>query len=365
MTNALSVLSPYTYPPFTYRALRRNIGDGFIFRAVERFVGEFSANVIFSPRGIPTDNAKSAMNKSPGVILAGANQLNDNFAPWPGLKAEEIRRGAYRFIPMGIGLGGRGGGGVDLTQDALDILEIIHDRIEYSSWRCPRTVAILEKALPHRRHQFLMTCCPVVLDKPLLEGSSFQDNADRIAVTITDRGDFWEREVPMLIRIAERFKTSKRYLVLQQDYAPIIATRLHLDRLGLPRSLAGDRLAIRQLARNLGYEIVRPESNDAGIRFYREQADLHFGSRLHAHLLMLSLNRKSFLVAVDERMNGFSEYLKFPLCDPQAIDAHLDFDFEIVRAQARAAYQTMSKFVQSIGEKSASVRTAASAKVSS
>jgi hypothetical protein len=64
---------------------------------------------------------------------------------------------------------------------------------------------------------------------------------------------------------------------------------------------------------------------------------------------MLSLNKKTFLITVDERMNGFSEYLGFPLCDPERIDSYVDFDFEPLRAKAQEAASVMARFVKSLG----------------
>ena len=39
-----------------------------------------------------------------------------------------------------------------------------------------------------------MTGCPVLYDEPLLNGSRFADQAGTVAVTVTERGDFWNRE---------------------------------------------------------------------------------------------------------------------------------------------------------------------------
>jgi polysaccharide pyruvyl transferase WcaK-like protein len=187
-----------------------------------------------------------------------------------------------------------------------------------------------------------------VLDKPLMHGKRFIDGEKTIAVTITDRDDFWDREMPMLQRLAERFPKSRRVLVLHNDYAMPFVTTSRIEHLRLPRKLVGNVLGARTLARNLGYEVYMPKTADEALAFYRNSVDMHFGSRLHAHLLMLSWNKKSFLVSVDERMAGFSEYLGFPLCDGAKIDSYLDFDFEIVRNQAQKADVVMQKFVSTL-----------------
>ena len=344
MISGFSALTPYLYKPFDPRAYRVNIGDGFILRAIERKIGKVALDLLFPAHVNPPADQYARLKKSRFTVLAGANQLQDNFTPWAGLKADQIRKDNLRFVPFGVGISGKPGGGLDLTEDAKEILRAIHEKIEFSSWRCPRTVAALERHLPELKGRFLMTCCPVALDTPLMEGKAFREGDKTIAVTITDRDDFWDREMPMLHRLAERFPKSRRVLVLHNDYAPPFVTASRIEQLRLPRKLVGNVLGARTLARKLGYEVWMPKSADEALAFYRNTADMHFGSRLHAHLLMLSWNKKSFLVSVDERMAGFSEYLGFPLCDGAKIDSYLDFDFEIVRKQAQKADVVMRKF---------------------
>ena len=351
MISGYSALTPYLYKPFDPRAYRVNVGDGFILRAIERKIGKVAPELLFPAHVNPPADQYARLKNSKFTVLAGANQLQDNFSPWKGLKAEQIRAENLRFVPFGVGISGKPGGGLDLTEDAKDVLRALHEKIEFSSWRCPRTVAALEKALPELKGRFLMTCCPVVLDTPLMQGKAFMEGDRTIAVTITDRDDFWDREMPMLHRLAERFPKARRVLVLHNDYALPLVTVSRLELLRPPRKLAGDVLGARSLARKLGYEVYIPKTADEALAFYRNSVDMHFGSRLHAHLLMLSWNKKSFLVSVDERMSGFSEYLGFPLCDPSNIDGYLNFDFEIVRSQARkadAVMQTFTRYLQTL-----------------
>jgi polysaccharide pyruvyl transferase WcaK-like protein len=95
--------------------------------------------------------------------------------------------------------------------------------------------------------------------------------------------------------------------------------------------------ALRAYARQRGFKVVIPSSADECIQFY-DHVDLHVGSRLHAHLLFLSRNKRSYLVPVDHRSVGIAEHLGFPLLAPEALDRSWDCDFEIVRAKARATY---------------------------
>jgi hypothetical protein len=347
MSSEFTILTPYHYPFYDRRRFSRNIGDGIILEAVKRRLGPFSPDRIFSSRQRPTPKQTAAMKQSNAIILAGANQLQDDFSPLPGMTPAQHKRSNYRFVPYGVGIGGKvDNSGASFTAEAIEHLEIMHDRIEYSSWRCPRTVAALRAVLPHRSSQFLMTSCPVALDTPLLDGESFADHDQTVAVTITDYGNFSKREFPFVERIAQLYPNSRKLLIVHSDFLfwlnPVGGDRLPLQWLG------GERLRLRQFARSLGYEVIVPKTSQEARALYVDKVDIHFGSRLHAHLLMLSRNKKSHLVFVDERMTGMAEGLEFPLCPADRIDANLDFDFEIVRRAARKANETMKAFENSL-----------------
>ena len=343
-----AALTPYIVPPEAGGVVP-NLGDGLILRAIERLVGPFRADRLFTTRVAPREVELNILRRSGLVIIAGANQLNDSYTIWPGMTSEFLFSNAtLRFVPFGIGLDGLPDRNVCLSRETSEILELVHQRIAYSSWRCPRTVAVLRRDLPHLSDRFLMTGCPVVFDSPLLDESRFSDSERSIAVTVTDRGKFWERETMLLERVARLFPRAKRTLVVHEDRAPATLSEKVLGPLPLTGRLFKKRTRLRIRARKLGYDVVAPISADDGIRFY-SGIDLHIGSRLHAHLYFLSQNKRSFLIPVDGRSLGFSEFLGFPLCDAGSIDEHFGFDFETVRERARETFATMQMFVDSLG----------------
>ena len=344
--NDFAVLTPYLVPA-SMPGKKANVGDGFILRAIERRLGPFQPSRTFSSREAPSAAGMQELQKAGTVILGGANQLNDNFTVWPGATGHDIRRSGLRFVPFGVGLDGLSKKNRGFTDAARDTIEAIHEGIEFSSWRCGRTVALLEAAFPRLKGRLLMTGCPVLFDTPLLEGARFHDREESVAVTVTERDDFWQRESTVLKFVAARFPRARRYLVLHQVFEPIVPDETRYGASVLARLRASNRVRLRNLARKLGYEIVAPGTVDDAIRLY-DGIDLHIGSRLHAQLLFFSRNKRSFLIPVDERPRGFAEFLKFPLLDYRDIGRDLNFDFEIVRANARAAFATMERFVASL-----------------
>ena len=109
-------------------------------------------------------------------------------------------------------------------------------------------------------------------------------------------------------------------------------------------------MALRNYARQRGFTIVFPSSADECMRFY-EGIDVHVGSRLHAHLLFLSKNKRSYLVPVDDRSAGIADHFGFPLWSVEDLDRNWDCDFEIVRSRARDTYGVMERFVKSLGDR--------------
>jgi hypothetical protein len=221
--------------------------------------------------------------------------------------------------------------------------------VPYSSWRCPRTVDYLRGNLPHLSDKFLMTGCPVVYDRPLLDGKRFEAAEDTVAVTATERGEFWQRETAIIDAVVKRFPKSKKYLVAHQNFSPPPWHEKfrHKLRRGEPAAMANKVEGLRAYARQRGFEVVVPQDADACIALYGRM-DIHVGTRLHAHLLFLSRNKRSYLVPVDGRSQGMAEFLGFPLSRAEELDRHWDFDFEIVRRNAKEAYDTMQKFTGSL-----------------
>jgi len=346
--NACAVLTPYPIPAALAGKKVVNLGDGFILRAIERLIGRFPPSLIHSPRITPPEPVIDALARAPAVILAGANQLHDGYTVWPGLDASMIAARRLVFIPFGIGLHGEPGKNDGLSRVAREVLVEMHRHIEYSSWRCPDTLAVFERDLPQITSQCLMTGCPVLYDRPLLEGRAFSSTSKRVAVTVTERGDFMARETAVLDFAARHFPRSEKFLVLHQNYSPPSAwepLRARLFR------AAGDTLnpyqQLRHHALRRGFKIIAPRDADECLQFY-DSIDVHVGSRLHAHLLCLSRAKRSALVPVDGRSRGMAAYLGHPLCSPETLEQGLGCDFEAVRANALASFATMQKFLSSI-----------------
>jgi hypothetical protein len=343
-----AALTPYLIPAALRGKKAQNLGDGFILRAIERCVGRIAPARTLSPRVAPTAAEFAALAQAPLVVLAGANQLHDGWTIWPGLTVEQLRASPLRLLPFGVGLHGMPGHNDAMSAATRAILTEVHARVPLSAWRCSRTVAYLRRELPALADRFVMTGCPVVYDRPLLDGEPFRRTEGHVAVTVTERDDFDARETAVLQFVAGRFRHARRSLVLHQNWSPPTRWEMFRHR-WLPQAPARlDRWQrLRRTAVRLGFDVVCPPDADAAIAFYRG-VDLHVGSRLHAHLLCLSRATRSWLVPVDGRSVGIAEDFGFPLCQPHELAAAMDFDFEVVRDRARRHHAEMRRFLATL-----------------
>jgi hypothetical protein len=328
------------------KARKSNIGDGFILRRILQMLHPHECQHIFTSRkNLSADDIRK-INDTKGLILAGTNQLTDNFSIVPGLTLKQLSMIKVPIIPFAIGINGHRKENMGISDFTKTVLNEIHNRIQYSSWRCSMTIDYLVKNVPSIEPKLLMTGCPVIYDKDLLSGLPFSNKTGKIVVTVTDRDDFWEREVKTMDFVSHRFKDSEKILSLHQVFEGPTMWNFVRSFIGRRKIYRHKKkvIALRAYAKERGFHIFVPKNVEECWNFYRS-CDMHMGSRLHAHLFFLSQAKKSFLTYVDERMTGFSHDLGFPLCDYRSFDAYLEYDFEIYRANCIRFHQTMQRFI--------------------
>lgn len=341
---AYSILSPYLVPETLTKTKKVNLGDGFILARVKQHLGAGGCQAVFSTRAPLSAEDIRTINQTNALIIAGANQLNDYYTIVPGGTLDLFKQITVPIIPFGVGVRGVATDKSKMSEETKAMLREMHTRISQSSWRCFRTVAYLERELPELAGKFVMTGCPVIYDEPLLSGKPFTTTSNKIAITITERGDWWEREKTTVDFVVKRFPEAKLFLVLHQDYSDESIGEKIGRFFGQTQHTAPTFYRYAEL---LGITVVKPPDADACMKFY-EDCDLHIGSRLHAHVYCLSRAKRSFLVPVDERSAGFADYLKFPLLDYRDIERDLGYDFEVYRSNARTHFETMRRFIENL-----------------
>jgi hypothetical protein len=351
-----SILTPYILPDFLEYRKAVNIGDGFIRESMENLMQPFRCKYAFSTREALSSLDIEKINSTKALLLAGANQLNDCFSVAPGVELAVLDKISVPIIPLGIGIHGIEKYNREMSSLTRDILGKMHEKLRFSSWRCPLTIRYLDTWLPEVSEKYLLTGCPVMYGTPILSGEHFDVASDTVVVTVTERGEFWEREIQTIDFVARAFQSSRKVLSLHQDFVALeqknaIGLKDQAQAYGANDTNVGFQtpMALRLYAIEKGFEIFIPGSVESCWQLY-DSCNLHIGSRLHAHLYFLSQAKRSFLTFVDHRSLGFSQLLQFPLCDFRAFDQHMDYDFEIYREACLKTFGTMRLFLNYLME---------------
>ncbi|QZA89083.1 hypothetical protein K0C01_02705 [Salinarchaeum sp. IM2453] len=151
-----------------------------------------------------------------------------------------------------------------------------------------------------------MTGDPAWYD-PEMIGTSFHkpDSIDQLVFTTPHDNIYAEQAKALLARLAKKFESSDRYIVLQSA----------------PKDL--DRELI-SFAREYNWQPHYASHDTDNLELYRE-SDLHVGYRKHGHLAHLRWRRPSVVLAEDSRAQGLNETLGtggFPAYDPKGDSFH-------------------------------------------
>jgi polysaccharide pyruvyl transferase WcaK-like protein len=349
-----AVITPYIIPPEIQKKKAVNIGDGFILNSLAKLLNTHECKYLFTSRKGLSETDIEKINSTKVLILAGANQLNDNFTIVPGMNLSILERIKVPIVPFGIGIHGIQKYNSSMSDLTKQILRYIHKKIIFSAWRCPLTIEYLNYHLPELTEKFLLTGCPVMYDDKILRNSDFSHDVKTVVLTVTERGDFWERETKTIDFVAQHYRSCHKILSLHQDFLEIQSSDQQNVWKNLQikvfRQYDQTPFSLREYAKHRDFKIFHPESVDECWKFY-SSCDLHIGSRLHAHLYFLSQTKKSFLTYVDERCVGFSQALNFPICDFKNLSKYRDYNFDIYYHNCIYYYQIMQKFVNYLEEK--------------
>lgn len=352
-----SVITPYIIPPELQQKKVVNIGDGFILNSLGKLLIPSECNYLFTSRKSLSENDIHKINSTKALILAGANQLNDKYTIVPGMNASTLDKINIPIIPFGIGIHGIENQNQRMSEATKDIFKLIHERIKFSSWRCPLTIEYLHNNLPELASKFLLTGCPVIYDDKLLNSSKlFSTQSKNIIVTVTERLEFWDREVKTIDFVFNNYPKSGKIISLHQDFLELenrVRPRqndiLKKIKIKVLRKYDKTPFSLREYARHKGFKIFKPTSVDECFNFYNN-CEMHIGSRLHAHLYFISQAKKSFLTYVDERCTGFSKLLQFPICDFNHLEKYLDYNFDLYRSNSIKNFEVMQQFVRYLKE---------------
>jgi len=230
------------------------------------------------------------INTSDFFVIAGANQLSNNYIP-----NFDIDKISKPIIYMGLGIAGNYPlNKITLSSETISFFnKLFALKTSFISTRDIWTKGIFDKYF--NNDKAVLTGCPVLYGYNNITTVS-QTPIKKIIFTMTNRGEYWKKDLIILDQVIEMYKDCSILVVFHQW-----CDKDNYETLNIIEEL-----------KKRGIAYLRVNSVEAIIDIYKEY-DMHIGSRLHGHILMTCLGKKSNLLFMDHRHTAFSETFNFPL----------------------------------------------------
>lgn len=300
-----------------FHGAKKNVGDYLIRNRAKKLLFEYTdleeADLLeleMVRKDISEEELLRVQETDAVIIAGGPAYASGNFASiYPSLN--DVLDEGVPVYPLGPGWKGTDEDSYEFTSESLELLERIHERIEFSGVRDLPTKRVLEK---HGIANVKLVGCPAWYDLESL-GKPFEkpSTIDSIAIsTAVPRSRYYRKQFRYLLRrVSEEFPDADLYCsfhrgISYDDHTPFIRS-LHLRR-------------FKYEADKRGYTVINPAYEPEKLGQYRD-IDLHIGYRVHGHISFLAIRHPSYLFQVDGRGTGVSESLSAPVISPHLIEA--------------------------------------------
>ncbi len=285
---------------------KKNIGDFLILDRAKKLLRQFRPEheLITLNGWEPLDDRLDEVNGSDALIFCGGPNISKTF--YPGVYP--LTKNLNKIKAPKVVLGG-GWNEIPGTKRQLNTYSFtassrrVLESCRMISCRDNQTIKVLEK----NGLKGVMTGCPVWYDLNYIN-KAFEKRAsiNKVVFTIpqfhTMPRLYDEQCIEVMRVVKELFSDAKLYCSFHRGLKSDEFTFVEEE----PRLLA-----VKDVATELGYEIVDAGYDLSKISFY-EDCDLHVGYRLHGHIDFLSQRKPSVLLNVDARGKGFGETIGLP-----------------------------------------------------
>jgi hypothetical protein len=294
-------------------ARRRNLGDELVRDRVIALLGS-EPDLIISTRHEPSDSEMQVILSVGILVVAGTNQLSPNFRIIQNVDIDKLARAKVQVHCVAIGISGE----YD-TQADLDVLAKRHIAYIKRSGgliaaRDRATFDYLCRQLPDSDLCVRLAGCVVSTSFPYRICPE-SDDRPSVIFTVTERKRFLIRDVILVLRISLLHRRARITFVGHQGPPTdwVCLGRLFPSRKFVRRLIDKVKFHILIMCMGLlGIDIVFPTSAQELVDVY-SKAKCHIGSRVHAHLLCISLRCPSVLFASDKRAVQFAATYGFGL----------------------------------------------------
>jgi len=252
------------------------------------------------------DETLTLVNNSKAVILMGGPALQRNMHPHIYPLTKNLDNIKAPIVTMGIGWKSNDGSwrksrDYPLTESTLKLLEKIDSSGIKSSVRDYHTL----NALQHKGFKsFVMTGCPAFndfkhLENPTLDTAEIKKIAFSLGVSFLESNEMLEQMRSNILGIRDGFPSTEIEVVFHHALSDEFLTTHNAT----DHHLAGHRKFADWLT-NQGISFVDISGSAENLVECYSNADLHVGYRVHAHIFMTSIGKRSLLIAEDGRGKG-------------------------------------------------------------
>lgn len=249
------------------------------------------------------DHNLELVNNSEALILLGGPSLQANMYPGIYPLVSDLDLISVPILTMGIGWKSIDGAwdksrNYPLNTTTFDLLNRIKSSGFYSSVRDYHTLNVLQS---NGYDNFVMTACPafndlVHVEKSILDTKKIERVSFSLGVSFLTSNQMKLQMRNMIIRVRDNFKDADFVVVFHHSIDDAFlkthnATNEHLK---------GHRDFVNWLENQDIKFVDISGSAETLINFYKS-VDLHIGYRVHAHIFMTSIGKRSVLICEDGR----------------------------------------------------------------
>tara|TARA_B100001758_G_scaffold247953_1_gene269032 strand:+ start:17182 stop:18327 length:1146 start_codon:yes stop_codon:yes gene_type:complete len=246
------------------------------------------------------------INQSRALILMGGPALVENMVPKVYALTNNLNDIKVPIIMMGIGWKSQSGDWKDtynyhLSKMTLSLLDRIESSGYYSSVRDYHTLSALRF---NGFNNFLMTGCPAYYDEDFINTDFITEDINTVAfslgVSFMRSPSMQELMKKNILACNEKFK-DKSFTVI--FHHALERDKFQADFRSLSRHIKQHNKFADWLEEN-DIKYVDISGSAENLINYYNTVDLHIGYRVHAHIFMNSINKKSILISEDGRAKG-------------------------------------------------------------
>ncbi|MFT6734946.1 MAG: hypothetical protein ACJAS9_003148 [Polaribacter sp.] len=251
------------------------------------------------------------LNNSQAVILMGGPALQKNMYPNIYPLCENLDLITAPIVTMGIGWKSLDGAwsksrAYPLSKSTIKLLDKIDSTGVKSSVRDYHTLNALQSL---GYESFIMTGCPALndlehLEQPTLDNQEIKRVSFSLGVSFLESHEMLKQMKGLILRLKEMFSSSEFEVIFHHS----LSNEFLDTHNATSKHLTGHKLFSEWLSENnVKYKDISGSAEKL-VECY-SRTDLHIGYRVHAHIFMTSIGKRSVLITEDGRGKALKDVI--------------------------------------------------------